>query len=126
MPIAILGSRLLFVISLGNCLTRHDELISPAKERRENRNSYDRLLGTHYAKEVGHNARLNAAKRRGDAVMDFFVTFSNVVGVPMMLAGTPKALSLFETSFRLATVRTTLRCCMAKQVCRSWLRADWR
>ncbi|MGM3412072.1 ATP-binding protein [Ralstonia holmesii] len=90
---------------------------------------YDRLLGTRYAKEVGRDARLdqlinkvaavakyhstgiividevqfavNAAKRRGDALMDFFVTFSNVVGVPMMLAGTPKALSLFETSFRL-------------------------
>lgn len=91
---------------------------------------YDRLLGTRYAKEVGRDARLdqlinkvaavakhhhtgiividevqfavNAAKRRGDALMDFFVTFSNVVGVPMMLAGTPKALSLFESSFRLA------------------------
>lgn len=91
---------------------------------------YDRLLGTRYAKEVGREARLdqlinkvaavakhhntgvivideiqfavNAAKRRGDALMDFFVTFANVVGVPMMLAGTPKALSLFESSFRLA------------------------
>lgn len=64
---------------------------------------YDRLLGTRYAKEVGRDARLdqlinkvaavakhhytgvividevqfavNAAKRRGDALMDFFVTF---------------------------------------------------
>lgn len=91
---------------------------------------YDRVLGTRYASEVGRDTRLNqlinkvaavakyhytgiividevqfavnAAKRRGDALMDFFVTFSNVVGVPIMLAGTPKALSLFESSFRLA------------------------
>lgn len=91
---------------------------------------YDRLLGTRYAKEVGRNARLDhlinkvsavakyhytgvivideiqfalkAAKRRGDELLDFLVTFSNVVGVPLMIAGTPKALSLFESSFRLA------------------------
>ncbi|RQP34991.1 ATP-binding protein [Burkholderia ubonensis] len=91
---------------------------------------YDRLLGTSYAVEVGRNARLdrlinkvaavakyhhtgiividevqfavNGAAKRGDALMDFFVTFSNVVGVPLLLAGTPKALSLFEKSFRLA------------------------
>ncbi|MGU7816882.1 ATP-binding protein, partial [Burkholderia sp. AW49-1] len=45
---------------------------------------------------------VNGAARRGDMLMDFFVTFSNVVGVPLLLAGTPRALSLFEKSFRLA------------------------
>lgn len=91
---------------------------------------YDRLLGTRYSKEVGRNARLdalinkvaavakyhhtgiivideiqfavNGAIRRGDEVMDFFVSFSNVVGVPLVIAGTPKALSLFEKSLRLS------------------------
>ncbi|MBP0594981.1 ATP-binding protein [Paraburkholderia sp. LEh10] len=43
------------------------------------------------------------AGKHGDPLMDVFVTFSNVVGVPLVIAGTSKALQLFkESSFRLA------------------------
>ncbi|WP_244186616.1 ATP-binding protein [Paraburkholderia steynii] len=91
---------------------------------------YDRVLGTHYDEELPSNVRLDqlmnkvaavakyhhtgiivideiqfaasGAARRGDPFMNFFVTFTNLVGVPLLIAGTPKALSLFEKSFRLA------------------------
>ncbi|MEP9325019.1 ATP-binding protein [Paraburkholderia phymatum] len=91
---------------------------------------YDRVLGTHYDKELGNTVRLDqlmnkvaavakyhhtgiivideiqfaasGAARRGDPFMNFFVTFTNLVRVPLLIAGTPKALSLFEKSFRLA------------------------
>ncbi|MDR5796496.1 ATP-binding protein [Caballeronia sp. LZ008] len=91
---------------------------------------YDRLLGTHYEQEVGKAARLDqlmnkaaavaryhhtglivvdeiqfaarGAARRGDPFMDFFVTFTNIAQIPMLVTGTPQARALMEKSFRLA------------------------
>ncbi|SAK74374.1 Transposon Tn7 transposition protein TnsC [Caballeronia catudaia] len=91
---------------------------------------YDRLLGTHYEQEVGKTARLDqlmnkaaavaryhhtgllvvdeiqfaarGAARRGDPFMDFFVTFTNIAQIPILIAGTPQARPLMEKSFRLA------------------------
>jgi hypothetical protein len=91
---------------------------------------YDRLLGTHYDHEVGKAARLDqlmnkvaavanyhhtglivideiqfaarGAARRGDPFMDFFVTFTNIARIPMIVSGTPQVRSLMTKSFRLA------------------------
>ncbi|MFM0032777.1 ATP-binding protein [Paraburkholderia madseniana] len=91
--------------------------------------SFDDLLDTHYVKEVGSKASLgqlgnklarvvkrhhtgmilldevqnalNAAKSH-DPLFDFFMNFTNVVGVPVVVSGTPKAFSLFKVTLRLA------------------------
>ena len=54
--------------------------------------------------EIQHLSR----KRSGgdQAMLDFFVTLTNSIGVPVVLVGTPKARSLFATDFKIAK-RTT-------------------
>ncbi|OUS06487.1 hypothetical protein A9Q81_02865 [Gammaproteobacteria bacterium 42_54_T18] len=91
----------------------------------------DRRLGTNYAKKYGGKRKsideliaemaqlanvhsigvlvideiqhLNVAKGGGaDMMLNFFVTFVNTIGVPVILVGTPKARSIFEGEFRQA------------------------
>ncbi|MGF6572377.1 hypothetical protein ABH945_004498 [Paraburkholderia sp. GAS333] len=90
---------------------------------------FDRLLGTNYAAEVGSRATLadyanklhRIAKRhqtglividemqnalhavaRNDPLFDFFVNLTNVVGIPVIVSGTPKAAQLFRKTLRSA------------------------
>ncbi|WP_244099654.1 ATP-binding protein [Burkholderia pyrrocinia] len=91
--------------------------------------TYDDLLGTHYEKEVGSRAtvadfanKVHRVARRHftglivldeiqnalyavashDPLFDFFVNFTNVVQVPVLVAGTPRAERLFRRTLRLA------------------------
>ena len=61
-------------------------------------------IGVIIIDEIQHLSR----KRSGgdQAMLDFFVTLTNSIGVPVVLVGTPKARSLFATDFKIAK-RTT-------------------
>ncbi len=61
-------------------------------------------IGVLIIDEIQHLSR----KRSGgdQAMLDFFVTLTNSIGVPVVLVGTPKARSLFATDFKIAK-RTT-------------------
>ncbi|TDN64018.1 ATP-binding protein [Paraburkholderia sp. BL10I2N1] len=90
---------------------------------------FDDLLGTDYTKEIGLRATLadyanklhricqrhhtglividemqNAlqAVARNDPLFDFFVNLTNVVGIPVIVSGTPKAAQLFRKTLRSA------------------------
>ncbi|WP_321813122.1 MULTISPECIES: ATP-binding protein [unclassified Paraburkholderia] len=90
---------------------------------------FDDLLGTDYTKEIGLRATLadyanklhricrrhhtglivideiqNAlqAVSRNDPLFDFFVNLTNVVGIPVIVSGTPKAAQLFRKTLRSA------------------------
>ena len=90
---------------------------------------FDDLLGTDYTKEVGLRATLadyanklhricerhhtglividemqNAlqAVAKNDPLFDFFVNLTNVVGIPVIVSGTPKAAQLFRKTLRSA------------------------
>lgn len=90
---------------------------------------FDRLLGTDYTAEVGSRATLadyanklhriskrhqtglividemqNAlhAVAKNDPLFDFFVNLTNVVGIPVIVSGTPKASQLFRKTLRSA------------------------
>jgi len=90
---------------------------------------FDDLLGTDYTKEVGLKATLadyanklhrisqrhhtglividemqNAlqAVAKNDPLFDFFVNLTNVVGIPVIVSGTPKAAQLFRKTLRSA------------------------
>ncbi|SOF00952.1 AAA domain-containing protein [Burkholderia sp. OK233] len=90
---------------------------------------FDDLLGTDYTREVGLKATLadyanklhrisqrhhtglivideiqNAlqAVARNDPLFDFFVNLTNVVGIPVIVSGTPKAAGLFRKTLRTA------------------------
>jgi hypothetical protein len=90
---------------------------------------FDELLGTDYTREVGQRATLadyanklhricqrhhtglividemqNAlqAVARNDPLFDFFVNLTNVVGIPVIVSGTPKAAQLFRKTLRSA------------------------
>ncbi|WP_026673755.1 ATP-binding protein [Alkalihalobacterium bogoriense] len=92
----------------------------------------DRLLNTNYYKVYGKNGRLSANSllpviaqiarntalsllvideiqhlslaRSGGAekMLNFFVTLQNAIGIPVILIGTPKSLSILQTEFRQA------------------------
>ena len=91
--------------------------------------TYDDLLGTEYLRELGTRATLadyanklhrvaqrhftglivldemqNAlqAVERNDPLFDFFVNLTNVVGIPVIVSGTPKAAGLFRKTLRSA------------------------
>jgi hypothetical protein len=91
--------------------------------------SFDDLLGTNYLKEVGTRATVadyanklhrvtlrhktglivldeiqNAlqAVAKNDPLFDFFVNLTNVVGIPVIVSGTPKAAGLFRKTLRSA------------------------
>ncbi|MEX3637942.1 ATP-binding protein [Paraburkholderia sp. BR14320] len=91
--------------------------------------TFDDLLGTDYMKEVGNRATLadyanklhritrlhqtglivldemqNAlhAVAKNDPLFDFFVNLTNVVGIPVIVSGTPKAAQLFRKTLRSA------------------------
>jgi hypothetical protein len=91
--------------------------------------TFDNLLGTDYTKEVGQRATLadyanklhritqrhhtglivldemqNAlhAVAKNDPLFDYFVNLTNVVGIPVIVSGTPKAAQLFRKTLRSA------------------------
>lgn len=91
--------------------------------------TFDDLLGTDYTKELGQRATLadyankihricrrhhsglivideiqNAlqAVEKNDPLFDFFVNLTNVVGIPVIISGTPKAADLFRKTLRSA------------------------
>ncbi|MFM0515855.1 MULTISPECIES: ATP-binding protein [Caballeronia] len=91
---------------------------------------FDHILGTKHEDEVGKRATteelmnsvaalcvryhtglivvdeiqnvIKAVNRAGDSAIDFFLTFSNVVQVPVFTIGNPKALQLFSKIFRVS------------------------
>lgn len=61
-------------------------------------------IGVLIIDEIQHLSRMRSG---GDqAMLNFFVTLTNSIGVPVVLVGTPKARNLFSTDFKMAK-RTT-------------------